>query len=66
MEPLQNNQQTPATPVSPQPSIEVEQKEINAYPIIRHLLLIICVLLVVAIILFLFYQNGKSIYDNGL
>lgn len=40
--------------------------EVNIYPIIRHLFLFLCVLIAVSIILFLMYQNGKSIYDKGL
>jgi hypothetical protein len=39
---------------------------VNIYPIIRHAFLTLCVLLAIAIILFLIYQNGKSIYDKGL
>ncbi|MCF7843556.1 hypothetical protein K9M47_01515 [Candidatus Gracilibacteria bacterium] len=39
---------------------------INIYPTIRHLFLILCILLTAAIIIFLIYQNGKSIYDQGI
>ncbi len=66
MEPLQNNQSTPVLPISTEVIEEENQKEVNAYPIIRHAFLILCVVLIISIILFLFYQNGKSIYDNGL
>lgn len=38
----------------------------NLYPYVRHLLLAIAVLLALTLIFFLIYQNGKSIYDNGL
>ena len=38
----------------------------NLYPIVRHFFLIVCILAFVAIIALLFYQNGKSIYDNGI
>lgn len=43
-----------------------ESTAINIYPIVRHLFLTICILLAIAIILFLMYQNGKSIYDKGI
>ena len=43
-----------------------EANTLNLYPIIRHLFLTLCILLAVAIILFLMYQNGKSIYDKGI
>lgn len=69
MEQPQNTPQegTQAAPLV-QPDIVNQEKVevINVYPTIRHLILIICALLAVAIILFLFYQNGKSIYDNGI
>lgn len=38
----------------------------NLYPIVRHIFLVACILASLAIIMFLFYQNGKSIYDNGI
>lgn len=43
-----------------------ENTVVNIYPIIRHIFLTICILLTVIIILFLVYQNGKSIYDKGI
>ena len=39
---------------------------INVYPVMRHIFLFACVVLTLAIIIFLTYQNGKSIYDKGL
>lgn len=45
---------------------EEEKGIINPYPKIRHIFLIILVLITVATILFLVYQNGKSIYDKGI
>lgn len=38
----------------------------NLYPIVRHTLLIVIVLLFITLIIFLMHQNGKSIYDNGI
>ena len=38
----------------------------NLYPVVRHTLLIICVLFSIALIILLMHQNGKSIYDNGI
>mgnify|MGYP003405193083 FL=1 len=38
----------------------------NIYPAVRHALLIACILCALFIIIFLMYQNGKSIYDNGI
>ena len=38
----------------------------NLYPVVRHIFLIVCILASLAIIVFLLYQNGKSIYDNGI
>jgi hypothetical protein len=43
-----------------------EHHKKNIYPIARHTLLILTLILCVCIILFLIHQNGKSIYDNGL
>ena len=54
---------------TPQPSQEgvVDQhKKKNLYPIVRHIFLVTAVLCALSIIIFLMYQNGKSIYDNGL
>jgi ABC-type phosphate transport system permease subunit len=48
-------------------NMSVEEKAApNIYPALRHLFLIICILLTLAIIVFLIYQNGKSIYENGI
>lgn len=52
------------TPVSTE--VVPEEKTINLYPLIRHMFLIVCILLTITIILFLIYQNGKSLYDKGL
>ena len=38
----------------------------NAYPAVRHILIVTCVLFALSLIIFLIHQNGKSIYDNGL
>ncbi len=38
----------------------------NLYPFVRHVFLISIVLCVFLLLLFLIYQNGKSIYENGL
>ncbi len=38
----------------------------NLYPVVRHTVLVICVLLLAALIILLMHQNGKSIYDNGI
>lgn len=38
----------------------------NLYPVVRHILLVICVLFSITLILLLMHQNGKSIYDNGI
>jgi hypothetical protein len=48
------------------PTEEVTNKELNVYPILRHVFLIFCILLTVLIVFFLMYQNGKSIYENGI
>lgn len=40
--------------------------EINLYPIFRRVFIILCILVVVGLMALLIYQNGKSIYDNGL
>jgi hypothetical protein len=45
---------------------EEDSTTVNLYPVIRHAFLTLCILLAVAIILFLIYQNGKSIYDKGI
>ncbi len=46
--------------------ISEDSGKLNIYPIIRHLFLIVCILLTISIILFLIYQNGKSIYVKGI
>ncbi len=43
-----------------------DSAKLNIYPVIRHLFLIVCILLAISIILFLIYQNGKSIYVKGI
>jgi hypothetical protein len=38
----------------------------NIYPYVRHVFLACIILFAIAAIVFLIYQNGKSIYDNGI
>ena len=38
----------------------------NLYPVVRHTVLVICVVVLVTVIVLLMLQNGKSIYDNGI
>lgn len=57
-QPILNEQKTVDTPD--------DNDSINIYPIFRHVFLTLCILLAMSIILFLIYQNGKSIYDKGL
>lgn len=57
----QSNQTKPNTPTVP-----VIHHTKNLYPLVRHVLLIICILFSLALILLLIHQNGKSIYDNGI
>lgn len=45
------------------PEITFNQK---LHTVARHLFLTLCVLLALSIVLFLIYQNGKSIYDKGI
>ncbi len=42
------------------------QLHTNVYPTLRTIVLALCVILAVSIVLFLIYQNGKSIYANGI
>ncbi|MDB5259828.1 MAG: hypothetical protein JWN37_59 [Candidatus Nomurabacteria bacterium] len=42
------------------------KKDINLYPALRRGFLIFCIIAAIFIILFLIYQNGKSIYANGI
>ncbi len=44
---------------------EPHQKK-NIYPLVRHIFIIAVTLATISILIFLIYQNGKSIYDNGL
>lgn len=39
---------------------------INLYPFLRKLFFWACIIVFLLVILFLVYQNGKSIYDNGI
>jgi hypothetical protein len=48
--------------VSEQPT----HRKRNVYPSVRHTFLIISILCALSIIIFLMYQNGKIIYDNGI
>lgn len=65
METLSNIQ--PTTPNTPEILTDSEDgSTINLYPIVRHLFLTLCILLALSIIVFLLYQNGKSIYDKGI
>jgi hypothetical protein len=43
-----------------------QEKPLNIYPALRHLFLIFCILLALSIVFLLLYQNGKSIYENGI
>ena len=38
----------------------------NIYPAVRHSFLVTLVLCAFLILIFLMYQNGKSIYDHGI
>lgn len=38
----------------------------NIYPAVRHILLVVTLAFALSVIVFLIYQNGKSIYDHGL
>ncbi len=38
----------------------------NVYPAIRTIILSVCVLIALSVVIFLIYQNGKSIYANGI
>ena len=66
METEKNNQPQPPETLEKQGEDTAVEDEINVYPTIRHVFLILCILLTIAIIVFLFYQNGSSIYDNGI
>ena len=53
--------------ITPTPSQGDEfHKKRNIYPLVRHVFIIAFTLAILAIVIFLIYQNGKSIYDNGL
>lgn len=59
----------PETPVAALPSAHedtVIRREFNAYPFLRRVFFALIVLFFVILILFLVYQNGKSIYDGGI
>lgn len=60
-----SNEQTVQNTTEIEETLE-ESGKLNIYPIIRHLFLIVCILLAISIILFLIYQNGKSIYVKGI
>lgn len=50
---------------TPSPETQPHSKK-NAYPAVRHILIIALVLFTLSIMIFLIHQNGKSIYDNGI
>ncbi len=64
MEP--KNIQTQVVETEPNTSEKASDGDVNIYPKLRHLILILCVLLTITIVVFLIYQNGKSIYANGI
>lgn len=53
------------TPTINTETIEPHHKK-NLYPTIRHIFLLACTLAFLAVLVLLLYQNGKSIYDNGI
>ena len=61
---MQPTVQTPETQVTPETT--KVNSEINLYPILRTVLISVCVLIALGFVLFLIYQNGRSIYANGL
>ncbi len=69
-----NNSQEVVITASPQnnqtkldtPTLPIIHHTKNLYPLVRHVLLIICILFSLTLILLLMHQNGKSIYDNGI
>lgn len=63
---ISSNNQQPNVVTSEMVDIQDDNAEINLYPVVRHIFLTICILLAISIILFLIYQNGKSIYDKGI
>lgn len=40
--------------------------EKNLYPTVRRIFLNVAILFALSVILFLIYQNGKSIYEHGI
>lgn len=59
-------------PQTPPLTIEISQenKEVqpvtNTYTSLRKIFFVLVILFFSVLMLFLIYQNGKSIYDNGL
>lgn len=59
-------------PQTPPLTIEINQenKEVqpvtNTYTSLRKIFFVLVILFFSVLMLFLIYQNGKSIYDNGL
>jgi len=52
--------QTP-NEISPAPS-----ESVTIYPFLRKLFFAFIIIALIAVAVFLIYQNGKSIYDNGI
>lgn len=50
------------------PALETKpvEQEVNAYPTLRRTLFWLIILFFVVLTVLLVYQNGKSIYDNGI
>jgi hypothetical protein len=55
-----------APAVAPIGGENIYHTETNVYPSLRTTFLVILILISLCIIFFLIYQNGKSIYANGL
>lgn len=54
-----------ASPIDPSKPPVIHHTK-NLYPVVRHTVLVICVVFLIALIVLLVHQNGKSIYDNGI
>lgn len=64
MEPT--TQENTVSTMAEKPAENIYHKDTNIYPMMRTTILAICFIITVCIVLFLIYQNGRSIYESGI
>ena len=61
-----NTQNNQAIDPTQKPVENIYSPEKNIYPTLRTTVIVLCFLLALFVAVFLIYQNGKTIYANGI